>query len=256
VELEVKDPTKLVIAVTGFAAAFMVPENQFLHFAGLAGYSRIILRDPSRLMFFGGVKGRYETFSDLVAGLKAQIRKLGPDRLVTTGTSGGGHTALLLGHLLEADIATAFSPFPYIDKQTMRAQRDPAIKVYAKIVDRLDKLSADAKKYYNLKEVLRDWNGKTEYFVHVARESEWDRRRAEFLEGTPHLTVIRHPSDTHYITLKIGMSHMLHKCFEPDQRRIFDDFYQSLPVTVSIRAPGRNRPSPFAPNKLRAPGPE
>jgi hypothetical protein len=255
-ELEVKDPEKLVIAVTGFAATLMIPEKQFLYFSGLAGYSRIILRDPSRLMFFQGIKGKYESFPELVEGLAAQIRKLGPKWLVVTGTSGGAHTALLLGHLLKADMATAFSPFPYIDKKTLRAQRDPALRVYAAIANRLDELPKETKRYYNLKDALAKWNGKTEYFVHVAREARWDRRRAEYLEGLPHLTVIRHPSNTHYVAKKLGMSHMLHKCFDPEQRRTFDDFYQGLPLVGSKRERAQEQGSAFARNPLRAPGTE
>ena len=124
-KIEWKKPETLVIAATGLGGKLSVPVDQFFVEAGLEDASRIVITDPSYRMTLGGLPPEFPTFEDLLEHLR-QLLVTHPHRQVyCTGTSGGGHTALLLGHLLGADKVVAFAPYPYLSPGELERRKGP-----------------------------------------------------------------------------------------------------------------------------------
>lgn len=241
--VELKDTKNLVIAATGFGNKLMVPTQTFMQGAGFAGYSKIILFDPAKTMFLCGVPGIFDSFDDMVAKVRAQIAAIGPERVIVVGTSGGGHTALLLGHLLKADICVAFSPYPYLSDQELARMNDPAMESFRVVLERVRKSPQEARKYLDVKDTIREWNGITEYFVHVSESNEWDVARANTLADIPHLQVVKHPGESHAVVTTAFVDYgLLSHCFRPDQQEFFKQIYTWLrPVQTGEQGQGSIR---------------
>jgi hypothetical protein len=54
-------------------------------------------------------------------------------------------------------------------------------------------------KYRNIERILRHWNGRTNYKVHVCEQSFPDMKRAARLRGLPHVDVAAYPCRTHMV---------------------------------------------------------
>lgn len=201
----------LIIAITGYGNKLNLPVEEFFTDSGLAGFSRVTISDDSRLKTLAGLPPEFPTFENLVVFLKGLINKY--KRVIITGTSGGAHTALLLGHLLKADYVVAFAVYPYLSVNELKRLHDPALISMSKLVKKFDGLPPESKKYFDLPNVLKDWNGRTTYFVHVSRFNKFDYRRALCLSGAPKVHVIAHPFKEHAIAGALSRSGMLRNCF-------------------------------------------
>lgn len=225
-EIELKDSTNLVIAITGFANKLMVPVPVFMKAAGLERCSRIVLHDPAKTMFLAGVPGFFDSFDHMLEVLKAQIARIAPQRLLLVGTSGGGHTAMLLAHALKANACVVFAPYPYLSDAEFIRLNDPALQTFHEVLERVRRTPAEARKYFDVKDMLAQWNGVTGYFVHVSEGNEWDLKRANTLENLPHLSIIKHPGTLHaVVSQKFMRNNSLAHCFKPDPVGYFKQFY-------------------------------
>ena len=216
---EISDSKTLVIATTGFANKLGLPTDEFFKSAGLNNVSKIIISDPSKHKTLGGLQHDFPNFFDLIKHLNKEIEKYSPEQLITTGTSGGAYTAMLLGHLLKANYVVAFSTYPYLTAEACKKMGDPSLQSMARLIRELDKLPDNVKIYYDLKDLLENWNGVTKYYNHVSRFNKWDYRRALYLKKTPGVTIITHPFITHAITASLSRDNKLQKCFEFPYRK-------------------------------------
>jgi hypothetical protein len=218
-EVEWNDSDTLVIAIKGYANKLGIPVDKFFRRAGLERASKIIIWDASRLKTLGGLQPDFPTFGDLLNHLRMIIATHPHKKLYVTGSSGGGHTGLLLGHLLKADKVIVFAPYPYVSRKVSEYKKDPAIHSMARMLHRFDQLPDDVRPYFDLADVLVDWNGKTEYYVHVSRYHKWDYIRACYLRGLPKVKVVTHPYEEHSITSILGESQDFRDCFTFPYRR-------------------------------------
>jgi hypothetical protein len=69
-------------------------------------------------------------------------------------------------------------------------------------------------KYLDLEKLLSDWNGRTEFTVHVCGENAGDMSRVERLSGTPHVRIEAHPCRTHQVARYLIRSGRLLEVFE------------------------------------------
>ena len=210
---ELNDSDTLVIAATGYSNKLNMSVDAFFRDSGLSCASKIIISDKTKLNTLAGLPPAFPTFESLVVYLKDTIRKYNYKTIITTGTSGGGHTALLLGHLLESQFVVAFAPYPYLSIQELTKQKDPTLHSMSRIVDEFDRLPCDVKKYLDLHNILTDWNGATKYYVHVSKYHLFDYKRALYLSGIKGLTIISHPFDRHSIASALNRHKLLKKMF-------------------------------------------
>ena len=210
---EINDSDILVIAATGYTNKLNIPVPQFFKSSGLEGASRIILIDPSKLKTLAGLPPDFDSFAQLLEYLEDCVASIKHKTLIVTGTSGGAHTALLLGHLLKADYVVSFSPYPYLTINEFKRMNDPALESMRRIIYEFDKLPMEAKQYLDLKDVLCTWNKKTEYYVHVSRYNKWDYKRAVCLKKLPGVKVIGHPYTEHAVASMLYKDDKLAACF-------------------------------------------
>jgi|GEM_PF-1590947 len=210
---ELNDSDTLVIAATGYGNKLSLPVKDFFRHAGLNEVSKIIITDETKLKTLAGIPPEFPTFESLVTYLKQTILKHKYSRTIVTGTSGGGHTALLLGHLLKADYVVAFAPYPYLSIEEATIQNDPALHSMSRVLEKFDKLPQGTKIYLDLHRVLNNWNQKTKYYVHVSKYNLPDFKRSLYLSGIDSISIISHPFKGHAIASELKQNHLLESCF-------------------------------------------
>jgi hypothetical protein len=211
----------LVIAATGFARKLNLPVPEFFEKAGLSDAARLIITDRTRLHTLDGLESEFSSFFQFLDYLRGEVRRISPTQLICVGTSGGAHTALLLGHLLKAQQVVAFSPYPYLSIKQLEARKDPALRSMGPVVRRLDNLPDDVKPFFDLAGVLSSWNSVTRYHVHVSRYLEWDFRRAQYLKGLPGVEIVAHPYHVHAVVSPLARHGKLARCFQFPYRAAF-----------------------------------
>lgn len=214
VERTYRNSAALVIAATGIRQRLNLPVKEFFSRAGLLDKSRIVLKDPTKRLALGGLSPEYPSFADLVDGLKAEVLRYSPNPLLTVGTSGGGFTALLLGHLLRADYAVVFNAYTYVDPDTAAKKGDPSIERINNKRGFFEDISGYIRRLTDLKTTISDWNGRTKYYLHTSRFNTWDYRRACHSNGTPMTTVIPHAYERHNLAVPLARNKRLRECFE------------------------------------------
>jgi len=235
VEESLRDREVLVIATPGIRGKLNLPVDRFFEAAGLDSLSRIIVLDPSKRMLLGGVSPEFDSFEALLEFLRRRIDEIAPRRLMTVGTSGGAHSALLLGHLLKADRSIAFGPYPYMSLKTNREREDPALDSLLRIAESMDRLPGSVKKYFDLADVLAEWNGHTVHHVHISRYNRQDRSRGRYLEGLPEVSIFLHPYRDHSVAGLLARDGRLADCFEfPYHHRELRPIRHSLEFGRSI----------------------
>ncbi len=196
------DPSVLVVAFTGFARKLSVPTFDFLRSTELLNYNRILLCDHSRTCYMNGIPPVAEGVGAFVSLLRQHIDQLAPRCTMFIGSSGGSHAAILFGHLLGADYVHAFSPYTNIDPAYCRASEVPEdVVAFGDALARLDRVPAPAHTYYDLREVLRESNGRTAYHLHACARSAPDMARMLRLDGLPGVTIHRHDCDHHRVVV-------------------------------------------------------
>jgi hypothetical protein len=69
-------------------------------------------------------------------------------------------------------------------------------------------------KYRNLGKLLAEWNGVTDFTVHVCGNNQHDVERIEALRGRPHVEIATHPCSTHQVAKYLVRSGQLAEIFE------------------------------------------
>src|SRR5215212_614845 len=196
------DSSHLLIAFTGFQGALNVPPFDFFAASGHLGSSRILLRDPTHLLYFKGCPPDAPGFNTLLERLATEIARLSPERITCVGTSSGGFGAMLFGHLLGVDRVHAFAPTVYgsvwltalnSDWQQVRQRISPRHWLYELLIP------PSLWKYRNLPRVLSRWNGRTNFSVHVCARNTHDMTRTERFRGLPHVEIVTHECSTHQV---------------------------------------------------------
>ena len=213
IDIQLKDPEILVIVCPAHNGKMALPENEFFEAAGLENASRMILYDETRLKMFAGMPPELKTFQCVLDYLKNFIQEHQFKKVIITGASAGAHTAMVLGHLLKVDHVVAFSAYPYNSEKMMAEMQDPSWKTWRRTLQPLNDLEDDVRCYLDVADLIKDWNGKTEYEAHVSRHHIWDYRRAQYLEGLPHVRVITHAYDRHALSGMLKRRGELANCF-------------------------------------------
>lgn len=211
-----KDPSRLIIAFTGFHGGLNVPVFDFIGATGMMTASRILLRDPLQLLYLKGCRPDEPSFGKLLDRLRREIHSLGAQHVTCVGTSGGGYAAMLFGHLLGVDRVHAFAPTiaGSVTLSMLRGDWKQVKQRTAPLHFIFEMTHPGLWKYLDLERLLKTWNGRTEFTVHVCRDHVLDMMRAERLRSTPHVRIEAHPCSTHQVAKHLVRSGKLLEVFE------------------------------------------
>lgn len=204
-----QDPNVLVVAFTGFNGRLSMSTFDFMRSAELLNYNRILLCDTSRTCYLNGLPPVAADLDALLALLRQNIERLAPKFTIFIGASGGSHAAILFGYLLGADFVHAFSPHTNIDPIHFRTVEGPDAETFRDALDRIAELPEPVRAYCDLRNVLRESNGRTKFSLHVCAQSATDMARAVRLEGLPDVTLHRHACDHHRVAVWLAKQRRL-----------------------------------------------
>ncbi|WP_372886725.1 hypothetical protein [Shimia sp.] len=154
---------QLFFVYPGLRRALNGKNPMFLLHSGLAERNLAFLRDPLVQFFEGGLDDNYPSFDAVLHWHRRYAASLPQlSEVYCVGNSSGGFSALEMGHHLKVNAVFAFCP------------RGPG-------------------RGPRLRQLLSEWNGRTEFHIHYSPHNQKDTEFAEALADTPHLTL--HPSD-------------------------------------------------------------
>jgi hypothetical protein len=192
-----RDESVLIIAFSGGAQKLDVPVHEFFETTKTLGYNRILLWDRYYMYYHYGVDRKRRDWPSLIAYLQQEIERLRPHKVLCVGTSSGGYAALIAGHHLKVDIVHAFGPQTEIalDRAAIRHARHPVNRWRMSVSRRVHREVLD------LAPMLRNYNGKSRYFVHYSARHEIDRRAASRIAEMPGVTTLGYPCEAHAIAV-------------------------------------------------------
>jgi hypothetical protein len=191
----------LVIAFAGYGAKVLKnPTFDFYALTGAFHCNRILLKDPSKRLFLGGIGGEIDSFEKLLQKLRSDIEAINPKTLIILGSSGGGFSALLFGHYLKANIVYAFSPTSYTDLYNLiRYRKWSRFRRYKREFFNLYQLPLRLWRFLDLRNVLSKYNGFTAFSIFVCGGALEDVAMAKHLENCPGLKITVQPCNTHNV---------------------------------------------------------
>lgn len=202
------DPIEEIIVGPGAPTAIVFSSVNALHFSFYkvfegAPINRIFVRDPFDCWYQKGVSEQIASVDALADTLRARLRSLGAERVLTFGSSMGGYASLLFGRLLSASDICAIAPQTIIDPRLPHTPGERFDTPYFDLAPLLKQGfgsssvtvflgSADFVDIYNVARV--DWGQAAVYPVagqdhlcahHLARAGVFKRLIAQFAANEP-----------------------------------------------------------------------
>ena len=155
----------------------------------------MLINDPYGVYYQWGIDPVPNDFESVLNKIRANLEQVeGIKEIYTLGTSMGAYAAIAAGHALSVDGVFAFSGgTAYISDYMHMALlfRQTIIQFGGE--------------YSDLRNLLKDYNGKTTYNLYYGRENYYDSLAADFLK--PYEGIMLHPIDTDFHPV----SHRLHE---------------------------------------------
>jgi pimeloyl-ACP methyl ester carboxylesterase len=192
----------LLLAFGGLNRRIGMPPFEFLTLTGDLPVKRMFLRDHRGSWYHEGLPRRGDTLTAVADSLRAEISKLGVQRLVVAGNSAGGYAALVFGTLLRADLVLAFAPRTILDVNVLadmgeNSEELDALRALA-AADALDQSWTD------LGEALRHQrDSRTRYRVFFDTTHTKDRLHAEHLIALEGLRLYRFGQGGHELVRRL-----------------------------------------------------
>ena len=192
---EINVGAPLVIAFTGHARGLNELANfEFVKATKDMSHSKIFIRDPFMAYYHLGLDGGILNSHDIADRLRELIETMRPSRITCVGVSAGGYGSILFGHWLKVDSVHAFGPQVILYEAWGREHDDPTVYKCKQLHTATILPEND---FRDLAKVIKDYNGKTVYKVHVGERCEQDLNHARHIEGCPGVEVVLYPDDRH-----------------------------------------------------------
>lgn len=144
----------------------------------------------------GIIAGRLRSIQEIVQEVSETITGIPHTTSTIIGGSAGGYGALLFGHLLKIHRVNALTPQTIIDLEFCKKVGYEYLGNTRRIrnLEYTNSLKNADRKYFDLRNVLCDYNGISKYTIHVSKNFEPDKRYAYYLKDCPHVSIIEHDS--------------------------------------------------------------
>lgn len=201
----------LIIAFTGFVHRLSIRVYEFFEATKDAGYSRILLRDKYRVWYHHGIDRKRRDFPALFAYLKSEIAQLKPSTVICLGTSAGGYAATVVGHHIRADYVHAFAPDTLLDINLSSCIKGISSARYRWPRWKLLMSRRARPEFFDLAKLLKNYNGKTVYYIHHCSNTRRDAQGAARLADLPGVVSMPYSCNTHQVALFLARSGFLPK---------------------------------------------
>lgn len=206
------NPDMFVIAFSGAEAGLMMHPYEFMAVTRLMDRPRIYLQDRYNVWYQNGINEKVSNFESLCACLGDKVRKSDTNKLLILGVSSGGFAALLAGHILRADYVHAFGPQTRIDLQSLiRPSEWPLF--CARRIGILYARHLKSRRFFDLRKVMSNYNGRTKYYVHYCAQNRPDRERAEYISDVTGVQLLGYPCAKHRVVETMLGNGYLEKLF-------------------------------------------
>jgi hypothetical protein len=204
-----EDDSVLLIAFTGFVFRLSMRVHEFFDLTKTLGYSRILLRDDYRVWYHHGVDRERADYPSLIRYLREEIERLKPKTVICLGTSAGGYAAIVAGHQLGADYVHAFAPHTFLDV-SFKSCLGRVAKSYFRW-SRLKLLFSRVARpeFFDLADLLKNYNGKTVYYIHHCTGAPRDMERVRRILGLPGVVAMPYPCISHSVPAYLAKSGFL-----------------------------------------------
>jgi hypothetical protein len=180
----------LLIAFGGHKGGLGIPVFEFFKATTGLDTKKIFVRDVNQAFYFKGLPGIGDSLHDIARHLRSKIDSHNIERVVCTGNSMGGYSAILFGHFLNVAEVHAFSPLSFIGRVKRFIHRDnrhPQAHIDAA------KAPHAEKRLFDLKNVLSKENkARTKYHIHYSSEHRIDNLHAVRIANKPNVTLHPH----------------------------------------------------------------
>lgn len=166
---------------------------------GLA-VDKLYLRDIDRAWFLRGLRGVTRNVEETAEFLRAEAQSIGARRVVLTGYSLGGFSALLFGALTGADEVHAISPQTFISFWRRLRAGDRRWHRYV-----LPLHFGNTRRYHDLRPWLANSPGQARH-VYFARDSRLDSIHAEHVRHLPGIAIHEHARGAHRLVTELRES--------------------------------------------------
>ena len=211
-----QDPSRLIIAFGGMAHKLFLPPFEFFRVTNSLSYSRILVRDFNQAWYHLGIDQNLTSFEAVLDQLRQLIGEMKPETICTVGTFAGGYAALAFGHYLNADYVHALAPQTFVDAENREKvgerRWEPQIK-------NLYRNQPKTSWFYDLRNLLKNYNGKTIYTLHISNNHAVDRFYGDHLEDIEGVVIKRYPCDNHRLGEYMKKYDLLDSLFEVPERK-------------------------------------
>lgn len=188
-----KKSNTLVLLFPPFNSKFF--NKNFLITQGFYSHNRITIYDSSKMKTLNGLNDEFPNFSSIITHISNFIHNNGIKNIITFGCSGGGHSALLYGSLLNADVSIAINPFPYLSRKEILKRKDiKSLSTFPMLIKKFNKLPKEIKNYCDLRGLVKKNNNQVR--IHISNNS-WDELRANYLGDLTNVKIIKHSYKKH-----------------------------------------------------------
>lgn len=191
----------------------MLPIDRFCELASLNDRNRVVFRDQSRGDYSRGISETIPNMAAFLAWQEAQRAANFPHVRTTycIGASSGAYAAIASGYFLKVPIVWIFS-LPLLRTLPFRAGTGAVDEISIRCAD--------------LRRLLRDGNGVTEYRLFYNEHYSPDRITAESLAGCPGVRLFPQPGRDHSVVMTMEEQ----------------DLFGGLGIPVDTEAPDCGRP--------------
>jgi hypothetical protein len=203
IKCEINPGTPLILTFAGMASQLFEFEHyEFVRTTQHADCSKIYCYDKNYTWYQSGVNDELNSLGKLTDKLKELSATAAPSNIRCLGVSAGGFASLFFGHHLKADVVHAFGTQTFLTRELEEQYYEEGMEAYDTGDGVRVKLDAVMSKqpnecFFDLEPVLRDWNGKTQYVVHVGKGSKKDVAAAKHIENCPGVQIKYYNCNTH-----------------------------------------------------------
>jgi hypothetical protein len=179
----------LLVAFGGMRGELGMPPFEFFKAAQGLAAKKLFVRDLRQAWYHRGIPGHGATLEECAAALRELIDGAHVERLVVAGNSAGGYAAMILGSLMEADVALCFAPQTVLDLGVLADMDDH--RWDEQLRELLEAGVIDGR-YVDVRSALADApSGRTAFEVYFDEDFDVDRLHAERVGAVAGVTL--HP---------------------------------------------------------------